>query len=187
MINLLSEIDQRELAAARTNSLILRYIFLMSLVVTLMALEILAVYFILTNDAARHKQTIADNQSKATSYASTQQEAAQLTSDLTTAKYILEQQTTYTDLLVSIANALPNGATIDNLSLDPKTFGTPTTLAVKVGSPALAITTKKSLQEAFLDNTQIFTDVNIQTLAQANGGGYTVTLGVTFTKGLGQR
>ncbi len=181
MINLLSPDDRRQIAASRTNSLLLRYIFLLALLVAVMMLEMGGVYLLLTNEKARNESVISDNNQKTVTYAETKQRAAKFESDLATAKYILGQQVPYTKILTSIAQALPSEAVVDTLDLDPATFGSPTTLTIRTKSYSSAINVKASLQES-----KVFSDVSFQSVAQADndtdGFPYTATYNVTYSK-----
>jgi Tfp pilus assembly protein PilN len=188
MINLLSPNDQRQLAAARTNTLILRYIFLMSVVIAIMALEMLGVYLLLNRDMNNSQTTIESNNQKAAKYEWVEQKADAFRTNLAISKYILNKQAPYTQLILTIAKALPdNGsqkATIDSLSIEPSTFGTPITLTVQTDSSDTAIKVKTSLQETEYNNKKLFTAVSFESLSNpdASRKTYLATFQVTFSK-----
>jgi len=178
MINLLPDQEKRELRAARTNVLLLRYNIIWLGAVVLLALATGGVYAILANEKATAEQTIQENEAKAQEFAATSTEAEQFRNNLTTAKSILDNETTYSNVLVEIAQVVPSGVILENLDLDAGTFGQPTTFSAKARSYESAL----SLKEAF-ENSSIFTDVNFQSIstAEANEGGYPVSIQLNAT------
>jgi Tfp pilus assembly protein PilN len=181
MINLLSPEDRRQLRAARSNTLLLRYTVLLGLVVLVLLAEMIGIYFVLSVDKARNEEIIRENESRTVSYSATKTAAAQFKSDLSTAKYILGNQVPYTKLITTIANILPSDAVVDTLALNPTTFGTPTQLTIRTKSYQSAINVKQ-----FLQKSTVFSDVNFQSVAQEtdNPGDFpfTAIYNVTFSK-----
>ena len=64
MINLMPSNDRRQLTAARTNTLLLRYVILMGVFAALLVMELVAVYFIVSIGRANNEQTIRENETK---------------------------------------------------------------------------------------------------------------------------
>lgn len=189
MINLLSPNDRRQLAASRTNSLMLRYIFLLSIVIAVMALEMLGVFFILSADQQRNQDLIDFNDNKALAYANTQAQADSFRTNLAISKYILDKQTPYTSLIFAIAQVLPGGATLDSLSIVPATFGTPVAITAQTDTYATAISVKAALQQATYKDKPIFTAVSFDSITapdrDAGATTYTASFSVTFSKEIG--
>jgi hypothetical protein len=181
MINLLAPDDRRQLAAARTNTLLRRYVFLMALVIAVLIVEMVGVYLIIGNDKARNEAVIQENEQKTTGYAETKQLATQFKSDLATAKVILDKQVPYTKLITGVAAALPQDARLDTLALNPESFGTPTVLTIHTKSYGLAIDIKASLQKS-----PLFSDVSFQSVTKeekpASDYQYTAVYNVTFSR-----
>ncbi|MBC7764382.1 hypothetical protein H7Y29_01580 [Microbacteriaceae bacterium] len=181
MINLLSPEDRRQLRAARSNNLLLRYTILLGVVILVLLAEMTGVYFMLSADKARNEEIIHENEARTVSYSATKSSATQFKSDLTTAKYILGNQVPYTKLITTIANILPSDAVVDTLSLNPTTFGTPTQLTIHTKSYQSAINVKQ-----FLQKSAIFSDVSFQSVAQQtdNPGAFpfTAIYNVTISK-----
>jgi hypothetical protein len=181
MINLLAPNDRRQLSAARTNTLLLRYNVLLGLVILVLIAEMIGIYFVLGIDKARNEAVIQENESKTQAYNSTKLAATQFKSDLTTAKYILGNQVPYTKLITSIAAILPADATIDTLALNPTTFGTPTQMTIHTKSYQSAIDVKQYFQAS-----PIFSDVSFQSVAQntdnASDFPFTAVYNVTISK-----
>lgn len=165
MINLLPPEYMRQLGAARTNSLLLRYSVLMTLVVAFLALEAVGMYFVVDAGTAQNQATISENAKKTTAFAATKKEAASFTANLSTAKYILGKQVPYTKILLIVAQSMPAGAVVDSISVDPATFGTPASLSVQAKTYNEVIETKTLLQKAqFNEKTPLFTAVSLQSV-----------------------
>ena len=191
MINLMPIAGQKELAAARTNSLLLRYVILVSIFIGVLIIEVLIVYALLNNDRSNNEATITENQQKTIAYAPTKQQADEFRSNLATAKYILAKQTPYTTLILAIANKLPTGAVLDKLTLDPSTFGTPTSISVKTISYAKAIEIKSALQTTLVNDVPLFSSVSFDSVssgdASADAYPYTAMFNVVYSKGVLQQ
>lgn len=181
MINLLSPEDKRQLRAARTNSLLLRYTILLGVLLLVLVAEMGGAYVVIANDKANNQAIIADNEAKTAGYNDTKKEAAAFATNLATAKYILGQQVPFTSIILRLAAALPPDAVVDKVSLDPATFGTPTTLTVHTVSYSSAVSLKDNLQKSGM-----FSDVSFQSVneGEAKSHPYTVTLNVTYSKDL---
>lgn len=185
MINLLPLNDQRQLAAARTNTLLLRYTILLGVFIVILVIEIFGVYVVMNVGKTQDQAAITANNAKATGYAAVKQQADTFRTNLATAKYILDKQVPYTTLMLAIAQNLPNGAVIDKLSIDPTTFGTPTTLTVDTASYAAAISVKTSLQNAKVNGTPLFSSVSFLSVTANQGGStepFTAIYNVIYSK-----
>ncbi len=180
MINLLPPDDRKQLAAARTNSLLIRYVFLLGVFFVILLLEIAFTYVLLDNDQVRYQATIDENNTKNVAYLPVKRNEEQFRSNLATAKVILSQQIPYTDIIIKIAQALPTGVTIDHLTLDPTTFGQETQVSVKAASYGELIATKTKLQ-----NSNVVSDVQFQDITAGTGTEqYKATLKLKFNKEL---
>lgn len=186
MINLIPPQDRSQLAAARTNSLLLRYVILLGIFIGILILEIGAVYVVMSTDKARNEAIIAENIAKTAEYEPTRRQAETFRSNLATAKYILDKRIPYTTLILTLANNLPNGAIIDSLSLNPQSFGTPTNLTVKATTYQKTIEVKSALQNIKVGDKPLFTAVSFSSLTETeqptDAYRYTATLDVTYSK-----
>lgn len=179
MINLLPPEEKRELRAARTNSLLLRYNLLLMGAVLFLALAIGIAYVYLTAAKVNAETTITENKAKVADFSEVQTEADAFRSNLTTAKQILDNEVIYTKVILAIAALMPSGTVLDKLSLDSQTFGTQTTLSAQAKSYDDALRLKDSFQ-----NSPLFSNVHFQSI---NSGGQppyplTVNLNVTIKK-----
>lgn len=179
MINLLPPDARKQLKAARSNRLLLRYNILLvgAFVFLLSALGV--VYIHLTSTKASAEEAIAFNRSKVSDYAAVQSQAAAFRQNLTNAKQILDSDIAYTKVVLEISQVLPSGVVLDTLTLDSKTFGSPTTLTARVRDYPTTLVLKNSLQ-----NSNTFSNVSIQSITGGSDGAYplTVVLGVTIRK-----
>lgn len=182
MINLLAPSDRRELAAARTNTILFRYVLLLIVVIAFLCLEMVAMYFVVNTEKLRNEQIITENEQKATQYADTKKEADTFRSNLSTAKYILGKQVPHTALILTLANNLPADTVLDKIAIDPTTFGTPTILTVKMKSYDQAIKVKTALQQTIFEKKPLFSSVSFQSVAAADAKeGQTTPYPITAT------
>jgi Tfp pilus assembly protein PilN len=179
MINLLPNEDKRQIRAARSNTLLLRYNFLILGVAVIAAFAIGGVYIYLSNSKAASETTIAKNKDRASGFDATANEASTFRANLSTAKQIMDREVVYTKVVLQLAKALPPGTVLQSLSLDASTFGTPTVLVAKTKTTDNAIALKDALQKS-----GIFTDVHFDSLVAQDNGPYffTANFSVTFKK-----
>lgn len=131
MINLLPPHTKQEIRAARVNVILLRYCVLLIFTLGFVLASFGIGFYITWNDknAALNRKQDAD--SSANTYAKVKQEAESFSKDLKTAKTILSGEISYSQLLINIANTLPAGTIVNNLSLASNNFGTPVTLTAR--------------------------------------------------------
>src|SRR5690349_187591 len=129
MINLLPTEERRQLAASRTNSLLLRYNVFMIGVLAFIGLAIGVTFVYLNNTQATAEHQIAENQSRVSNYNDVQQQETAFKTNLATAKQILDKEVVYTKAILTIANIIPSGVVLQSLKLDAQTFGTQTVLS----------------------------------------------------------
>ena len=182
MINLLPRDEKRQLYAARTNTLLIRYTIALVAATAFAGLAMGMVYFYLSTTMATSRQTISDNETKATGYAAIQSEASVFRSNLAVAKQILDAEVAYTKVATAIAGLMPAGTILDKLNLDSTTFGTPTTLTAQAKSYDSALALKDAFQKSSL-----FSDVHFQSITtggagESRGYPYTVNLNVIIKK-----
>lgn len=182
MINLLPPEEKRQLRAARSNALLLRYnIFLLGSV-AFIGLSVGIAFIYLTTTKANAEHTVQVNNSKVSEYASIERQADTFRKNLATAKQILAGEVTYSQIILEIAHLLPSGAVLETLNLDASTFGSDTLLVAQVKDYNTAIALKNSFQKSSL-----FSDVHFQSIAAntsdtATNYPITVNLSVTFKK-----
>lgn len=182
MINLLSPQDKKQLAAARANTVVRNYFGLLILTVVLLA-GVLGYGFKATLDAqsqAQAAKALAEQQ--AMQYESTRTQAVDFTKDLTVAKTILGTGTSFSQLLINIAEYVPPGVILSNLSLSATQQNAPITMSARAKTDNDAIKLKNSLEQS-----AVFEKVNIISITSSEGetaSAYpvAVSLSATFTK-----
>ena len=101
-------------------------------------------------------------------------------------KTILDQQVSYTRLIKLIADRLPPNVIIEQLNIDPTTFGTPTTLSIRAKGYNDAIALRNRLNDSAIFSSVSFQSITLQE-KDAGSYPYTSTYSVTFKKGIGQQ
>ena len=179
MINLLPPEHRHQLRAAQANTLLLRYNIAMFAALIFLGATLGVVYIYLTASKTNAEKTIAENQAKVGSYAEVENQAQAFRSSLTTAKQILDKDITYSKTVLAIAQLMPKGTVLQDLSLDVATFGTPTSLVVQAKDYETALALKDTFQ-----TSPLFSDVHLESISQGSGDGYpyTVTLNLTISK-----
>lgn len=145
MINLLPYDQKKTLAAARTNTVLLRYNIILIAAAGFLALATGIVYFYLTNVQATAEAKIQENQQRESSYAQVKQEATAFKSQLDDAKAIFDEELSYSTALVRFANLFPRGATIGQMSFNSDSFSKPTNLTVRLSSREAAKNLEKNM------------------------------------------
>lgn len=179
MINLLPRETKRELQAARSNTLLLRYnIFLLG-ALAFMLLSLVVVFIYLNTTKASAEQVINENKAKVEGFASVEAQANEFNTNLKTAKQILDQEVNYSKVALQIAALMPSGTVLDTLSLDSAAFGSPMALNAKTKNYNRALALKDSFQKS-----DIFSDVHFKSISESGESGYpiSVSLNVTIKK-----
>lgn len=177
MINLLPPEEKRQLRAARSNTLLIRYNILLLSVVGFMGIAVAITFVFLNATQQGAKQTIAENNTQVAQYASVQSQAEQFKQHLATAKQILDNEVTYSKVVLEISQLIPGGVVLENLGLDSETFGTETTLVAQAKSYSSALALKDSFEKSSL-----FSDVHFQSITAGNTQtSYPITVNLNIT------
>ena len=134
MINLLPPDRKQELRSARVNVILRRYVMFEIIGIVLLGAITAGTYFIMDMTRANAEQEIADNQLRASDYSDAETRATQFRNNLSTAKGILDKEVRYSQVVLKIAQSIPDGIVLDTLTLDASTFGTPTSLTARAKS-----------------------------------------------------
>ncbi len=183
MINLLPTQQKREILAGRTNRLLVRYIVLLAIVFGMMLLAFGFVWLYLQNTRSINQAKIEQNEASSRQLLAKQAAINDFRTNLQTAKTILDKQVNYSTIILRVASTIPDGVTIDQLTLDPTTFGTPTVLTARAKSEAATLALKDSFT-----NSPYYSDAHFDSIAKAddvkNGYSYSITMSVTLTQEL---
>jgi Tfp pilus assembly protein PilN len=182
MISLLPKEEKRQLRAARTNSLLVKYNIFLIIGIGFLSIAVGVTYLYLTNSKAVAEETVEQNTAKVSSFAAIESDAQQFRTNLSTAKQIIDKEVTYTKVILGISKLLPSGVILDSLSLDAQTFGTQTTLVAHAKSYSAALALKDEFQKSSL-----FSDVHFQSISGGDSTTQTaypfaVNLNVTIKK-----
>lgn len=177
MINLLPLQNKRQLAAARTNTVLAHYFLL-----TILALLLLAVVFGYGVVTTLEQKAVADLQKSeadqaALQFATTRQLAADFTKDLAVAKTILGGDVRFSKIITDIAQVIPAGVILSDLSLDAVTQqNSPITINARAKSYEQAVDLKNSLEKS-----DVFENVSLVSATKSleEGGGYSIVVSVS--------
>lgn len=181
MINLLPDNDKREIRAAHTNVILLRYNLLLVIVAAFLLASCAIVYAALNAGKANAETTNQQNISRAAAYEPTKKQAEEYRKNLKVAKQILDNEVIYTDLVFAITNLLPKDTVLDDLMLNSSTFGANTIINAHAKNYEAAT----ALKTAF-ENSELFQDVRFQAISATTGEGsnaqypLSVTINVTI-------
>lgn len=166
MINLLSEERKGEIRAARTNVILSRYIIILILA-TVFIIGVLSVsYTLLLQTKSSADARVESNTSRVSVYSDTQKEIDTLSSKLSDAKNILNQEIRYSSVLTSIGKLMPAGTLLDSLELNETRLSG--TTAVDLTAYAKTNESAAVIQQR-LQNSPLFTQVSLKGTDTENG------------------
>ncbi len=185
MINLLPTEYKHQLRAARANTFLVRYIFVLLLAAAFVVVVIAGAYWLLTQTKTSAESLIEVNSDKAAVYQATEQEITNLSSNLVSSKQILDRQNSYAKTLRAIGATMPTGAIVERIELKDSSFNAGS-LTLKIFARNNQIAT--SVREAFANSAQ-FTGVNIDSISETGGvDGYpsSATLTLSLNRSIGR-
>lgn len=176
MINLLPPEQKRQIRAGQSNTLLLRYCIASLILATILFIPVAGAYFIINNSKKSAELAIQESDSVSASYQKVQQEANEFSSNLSTAKAILDKDVKYSKIALEIAKEIPAGIVLGSLSLDSKSFGQPIALNASGKTYDHALALKSALEES-----SIFKDVHLQSVTRGEEGEYPITININVT------
>jgi len=179
MINLLPYDTKQQIRAAHFNVTLVKYIILLSIAVAFLVLACAVTYLFLSNNQANNDKPAVNNNSKLTTDAGIQNQVNTFRTNLTTVKTILDQQVSYSDILMGIAAALPPETTLDSIALNDSSFGAPMALQVH----ARSADSEPKLKENFQKSSVLFSDYKLGSIStdNAKSSDYPVTISISLT------
>lgn len=176
MINLLPDEMKKDLRAARTNTVLLRYNIMLIIAALFLAGALGVVYVFLSTMKVSAEKSIQENIAKEQSYQNVKLEADTFKSNLGDAKTILDGELSYSRALVRYAQLFPDGTAVSNLQLSAASFDTPMDVSVKItGQPAA-----KALIQSMTTSNYV-TNFSRKSITISQDGTYPYTMDVTFT------
>ncbi|NLA43115.1 hypothetical protein GX865_03100 [Candidatus Saccharibacteria bacterium] len=186
MINLLPKERIRQINAARQNTQLLRYVLATAITLGLAIAIHAATLGLLQSAENSNLVTSEENQKRVENYREVRKQSEEYVENLKIAKSVFDKRTPYTDAIAKIANTLPEGVILQNITLSPEFIGKPTTLTAKANSYESSIKLKDNFK-----NSNIAEDVSIILIGNQGDGEivdsnypFLVTINLTYTKEL---
>ena len=170
---------KKEIRAARVNVILFRYIAIIVLAFLFLLMLLGGSYIVLGRTQASAEMTIDANNTKADVFSSTKAEVDALSSSLSEARNILDQEILYSNVLINIGQQMPEGTVLERIALNSASFtGTPVSLKAYAVTNDAAL----ALRERF-QSSPFFTNVNFESVSETAGGipGYPVSVSMTVT------
>lgn len=181
MINLLPGELKREIRAGRGNVLLLRYNILMILIVGFLGMFFSVCLYLLSTSEQLATTTISDNAKKeASSYSDIKLKSDTFRAQLSEAKSVLDSNVSYSSAVLSIANLVPAGVILDDITLDETSFSQPIVLSARVKGRQEALNLRSSFQ-----NSPKFSNVSLGSSITKSGDAtypYSINLTVNINK-----
>lgn len=180
MINLLPYETKRQLSAARSNMILVKYLITIFIAIIFLGMLILGSYYILLDSKKTAEAAIVKVQTSNASYSPSASTSSSFNSDLKIADQILAQQTSYSTLLLELANSIPADTILESpIIINRTTIDSP--LILKAYSKnSTDDTLSKSLQ-----NNKTFKNYSLKSLnnnSTLKGYPYSVTFSVSINK-----
>jgi Tfp pilus assembly protein PilN len=161
MINLVGPEQKKDIRMARVNVMLLHYSTALLSLALLIGLIYGIGFWIVGREKAAVDERLASQTEQSQAYAAVEKEADSFRQNLSVAKSILSKEISYSEFLVTLANDLPSGTVITNLSLGSAPVAgaaaaAGTTLDARTSSYAKVLELKSKLEDSSL-----FEDVNI--------------------------
>ncbi len=158
MINLLSPEYKKELAAARRNVTLLRYVFVLGILAGIVAASYGVGYFIFHQQEQAAHQQIADYAPQKEQYKADIEAANAYNKNLSIAKAILKNEFSYSTFLTMLAKTLPSNAVLANIEVTTATLTKPIKIDVNTKSYQGIIDVKDAFQRSqYFKDTKIIT------------------------------
>jgi hypothetical protein len=183
VINLLPDELKAEIRAGRTNVLLFRYIVITLSAVVVLGGLVIGSYIVLNGAQEGARQKVSENETRVSAYSDIRARAESFRADLATAKSVLNDDISFTRLIYKIADNVPRNVVLNDLTLDPASFGTSMTM----NASAKTFEDASKLKDSFIKSSDIFSRVQLQSLSSdsTTSASYPVkiTLSVVINKG----
>lgn len=180
MINLLPQEARKNLRAGRANTILVRYLWIVAALFALLAVISGLTYILLTTEQANQQRERDANSKQIAENQAIQQRQQEFKTNLLVANTILDQQTSYSYVLLKLARLMQPGTVLSNIVLDQEQYGTPMEITFSAKSEDNAIKLRNSFQ-----NSDLFSNVQFKSVAiGGNENPYPVTavMQVTINK-----
>lgn len=177
MINLMPDEIKKEIRAARVNVMLARYIIVIIAAFLFLVMLLAGSYVVLTQTKQSAQLLIDSNDTKAAVYSTTKAQVDALSTSLSQARTILDQEILYSKVLANIGQQLPEGTVIGNLNITSVHFsGTPLTINAYAKTEESATALRQKFQ-----SSPFFTNVKLDSVSNDSAGvsGYPVKVSLS--------
>lgn len=159
MINLLSQEYRSELAAAKRNIVLRKYVFTLVALVAVVAASYSVGYILLQDQKQFYEAQKAEYEPQKSQYATTIKEAADYNKNLAIAKSILSNEIVFSHLMITITQLIPSNVLMSNVSLKANQLDKTMELTFGVNSAVDAVAVKNAFEKS-----PYFKDTKIKTI-----------------------
>ena len=163
MINLLPPDNKRQIHAAQSNVLLLRYCIASLALMALLAGIIGIAHLTLNSSKVAAENSIKESEAKSSQYTDIKVQAEEFKKNLAIAKTILDKEVRYSAIALQIAQTIPAGTVLQSLQLSAQSFGEPTVLNANGKTYDDAIRLKTAFEES-----NYFHDVHLLSVSHAD-------------------
>jgi len=180
MINLLPNETKKQLRAARTNTILIKYIITVLIAAAFLGLAFFVSYYIMNDSKITAENAITNVTASDTSYSPITTESNNFISNLSSAKSILGQQISYSTIIEKLLNALPAGVVLESpFSISNDTIKSPITFKAYAKASNNETTLKTNLQA-----TSVFSGYSLQSIGNnpdtSSNYPYLITFSITI-------
>ena len=159
MINLLGPEDKKQLRAARSNVVLLRYYFLAFLLIAGSGAILGFGFYIAEMQKNSAQASLVQAEDDTQDYEKVKRQSEEFSKNLSVAKQILAAEVVYSKMITDIASTIPPGTILTSLSLTPETINKKMELSFKTKNYNEGIQLKTTLE-----NSDLFSDVSITSI-----------------------
>jgi Tfp pilus assembly protein PilN len=164
MINLLSPEQKRNIRAARTNVMLVRYCVMLAFLGALVGAVYATGFWLVHSDEQTVDSRLASQADRTKVYAAVEKQADEFRDNLAVAKSILSKETSYSDFLITLARYVPSGTVLTSLTVGDSSAASTSSIkkAAVISINARATSYAKVLElKNSLEQSPLFEDVNI--------------------------
>lgn len=182
MINLLPYDTKKQIKAARTNTTLIKYLFISIFAIAFIILSSLMVYVLLINSQPKTTTTANASQTSESEYSTLKSQLDNMYLSFSSTKPILQQQISTSEIIIGIGANLPPNVVLGDLSINSSKIGIPISLSAKAKSSSDVAKIKESLQKS-----SMFTNISLQSEKtnsnDTSGYPVSVTINLTINRG----
>jgi len=154
MINLLPNEEKNEIQAARTNTVLINFIMLLSMTIVFLSISCFAAYSLITSMKSSAENTIRNN---ASALIAAGNQTGDIGTTIATAETILVREISYSNIIAEIGSKLPYGVVLDKLELNESISNGPLKLEFRAKSTSV---TPELISN--LGTSQLFSSIETQ-------------------------